>query len=170
MIKSSAQPAKATEACRPLPTPQWLPGQPQRRSKPLLPIRGVMSLVDKSEGWVLRRIEDGTLAWAWNVALDPKRGRNRELRILPACVGDYLRGKPCSLEWADVLQLLLPNEGPEVLSTEITRILNVSGAHTYHLAHRKLIVACSTWHRGRGGCARFRAKSFIQFLRDRRVL
>jgi hypothetical protein len=142
----------------------------QRRSKPLLPIRGVISLVDKNEDQVLRLIEDGTLEWAWDVALDPKRGRNRELRVLPACVADYLRGQACSLEWADVLRLLLPRDGPEILSKEITCVLNISSTHTYHLARRKLIVACSTWRRGRGGCARFTAKSFIEFLRDRRVL
>ena len=143
---------------------------PRQRSKPLLPVRGVMSLIDRDEDQVLSMIEDGKLAWAWDVALDPKRGRARELRILPAAVACYLRGQACSLEWADVLTLLLPHDGPDILSRDITRILNVSGTHTYHLARRKLIAPRSTWRRGHGECGRFAAKSFVEFLHARRVL
>jgi hypothetical protein len=127
-----------------------------------------MSLIDASEDQVLRLIEDGQLAWAFDVALDPKRGRNRELRILPASVSAYLRGQTCELEWADVLRLLLPHDEPVILSKDITRILNVCGTHTYHLASRKLIVPCSTWRRGRGGCGQFTANSFVEFLKARR--
>jgi hypothetical protein len=97
----------------------------RQRSKPLLPVRGVMSLIDRDEYQVLRLIEEGELAFAFDVASDPERGRNRELRILPACVADYLRGHTSSLEWADVLRLLLPHDEPILLGTEITRILNV---------------------------------------------
>jgi hypothetical protein len=127
-----------------------------------------MSLVDKNEDQVLRLIEDGSLVWAFDVALDPKRGRRRELRVLPAAVADYLRGQSCGLEWADVLRLLLPHDEPVILSREITRILNVCSTHTYHLARRKLITPRSTWRRGRGGCARFAADSFVEFLKLRR--
>ena len=141
---------------------------PRQRSKPLLPVRGVMSLVDKNEDQVLGLIEDGKLAWAFDVALDPKRGRNKELRILPAAVADYLRGQACLLEWPEVLRLLLPHDEPMLLSRDITRILNVSGTHTYHLARRKLITPRSTWRRGPGGCARFATKSFVEFLKSRR--
>jgi hypothetical protein len=136
----------------------------------MLTIRACISLVDRNEDQVLGLIEDGKLAWAFDVALDPKRGRNRELRVLPAAVASYLRGQACSLEWADVLALLLPHDEPEILSRDITRVLNVSGTHTYHLARRKLIVPTSAWRRGRGGCARFTAASFTKFLKARRVL
>jgi hypothetical protein len=146
------------------------PAATMQRSKPLIPIRGVVSLIDRSEDQVLRLIEDGKLAWAWDVALDPKRGRNRELRVLPAAVASYLRGQACSLEWAEVLAMLLPHDGLEILSRDITRILNVSGTHTYHLARRKLIAPRSGWRRGRGGCGRFAAESFVEFLHARRVL
>ena len=86
---------------------------PWQRSKPLLPLRGVCSLIDGNEDQVLALIEEGKLAWAWNVALDPKRGRCRELRILPRCVADYLRGQTCPLEWANVLRVLLPHDEPD---------------------------------------------------------
>ena len=144
------------------------PAATMQRSKPLLPVRGVMSLVDRNEDQVLSMIEDGKLAWAWDVALDTKRGGNRELRILPAAVAEYLRGRTCSLEWPAVLSLLLPHDEPVILSKEITRILNVRSTHTYHLARRNLITPRSTWRRGRGGCARFAADSFVQFLKSRR--
>jgi hypothetical protein len=145
------------------------PTSPVRpRSKPLLPVRGVMSLVDKNEDQVLRLIDEGKLAWVWDVRLDTKRGRNKELRILPACVAGYLRGQPCTLEWPDVLRLLLPHDEAVIQSKDITRILNVCGTHTYHLARRKLLAPCSTWRRGRGGCGRFTAKSFVEFIRSRR--
>jgi hypothetical protein len=140
----------------------------RQRSKPLLPVRAVISILDKNEDQVLRLVEEGQLAWAWDVRLDTKRGRNKELRILPACVADYLRGQPCALEWTDVLRLLLPHDEPVILSKDITRVLNVSGNHTFHLASRKLISPCSTWRRGRGGCAHFTAQSFVEFLQARR--
>ena len=143
---------------------------PRHGSKPLLPIRALTSILDKNEDQVLRLIEDGRLAFAWNVALDPKRARSRELRILPAAVTDYMRGQPCSLDWPAVLRLLLPHDEPVILSKEITRVLNISGSHFYHLARRKLLGPCSTWRRGRGGCGRFTAASFTKFLKERRVL
>jgi hypothetical protein len=141
---------------------------PRQHSKPLLPVRGVMSLIEKNEDQVLRLVEDGSLLWGWNVALDPKRARSMELRILPACVADYLRGTACSLEWADVLRLLLPHDEPVILSTDISRALNISITHTYNLAHRKQISPCSSWRPGPGGCARFPAKTFVEFLQTRR--
>src|ERR1035437_3554354 len=92
---------------------------PRQRSKPLMPVRGVMSLVERNEDQVLALIEDGSLAWAFDVALDPKRGHSKELRILPRCVADYLRGQTCSLEWAEVLRMLLPHDEPVILSKDI---------------------------------------------------
>lgn len=148
----------------PLATPQ------RQRSKPLLPVRGVVSIIDKNEDQVLALIEEGKLAWAWDVALDTKRGRRRALRILPAAVADYLRGQTCSLDLADVLRLLLPHDEPVILSRDITHALNISSTHLYALARRKQMVPCSTWRTGPSGCARFPAKNFIGFLKARRVL
>jgi hypothetical protein len=138
----------------------------RRRSKPLLPIRGVCSLVDKSAERVLEMIEEGAIAWAFDVSLDQKR---REIRVLPAAAADYLKGKACELKWSDVLGLMLP-DAPTVSALEITRVLNVCGDHTYALIDRKRIVACPTRRRGPGGSARVPANSFIQFLRKRRVV
>ena len=139
----------------------------RKKSKPLLPVRGAASILDKTAEQVLRMVEEGQLAWAWDVALDPERGHTKELRILPACVADYLKGRPCELASEEVLGLLLP-EGLTMLASQIMRVLNVSGDHAYHLLDRKKIVACSTRRRGPGGSARVPAKSFIHFLEERR--
>ena len=136
-------------------------------SKPLLPVRGVMSLIDQNEDQVLKLIKDGSIAWAFNVALEAKRGRNRHLRILPAAVADFMRGRTCSLKWPDVFGLLLP-DGPIVTSLEIYRMLNVSGDHLYNLVRAKQIICCSTWGRGPKGKARFATVRFIEFLQARR--
>ena len=139
----------------------------RQRSKPLLPIRALTSILDKDEDRVLHLIEEGELAWSWDVILDPKRARSKDLRVLPKCVADYLNGRKCELKWPEVFGLLLP-DAPTILASEITRILNVSCDHTYHLIDRNQIVACSTRRPGPGGSARVPAKSFIQFLQQRR--
>lgn len=147
-----------------VPPPATMP----QRSKSLLPLSAVMCLVDKNKDQVLRLIDDGSLLWVWNVSLEPTGARGTTLRVLPACVADHLRGRACQLDWEGVLRLLIPDNEPVLLSKEITRILNVSSEHVYNLARRKLIAPLSTWHRGRGGCARFAAKSFFEFLKIRR--
>ncbi len=133
----------------------------------MLPVRGVCSLVDQDEDHVLQLIEDGSIAWAFDVALDTKRGRNRELRILPAAVACYLKRQPCELRWAGVIALLLP-DAPMTSACEISHTLNVSGDHVYHLIQRKEIAGCSTWRRGPGGSARVPVKSVVKFLQERR--
>jgi len=129
----------------------------------------VCGLIDASKDRVLELIDEGAILWCWDVSLNPKAARKRCLRILPACVADYLRGQNCSLEWEDVLRILVP-DGPVILATEITRLLNISNTLTYDFAKCKVIVPCSTWRAGPGGQARFPVKAFVKFLKDRRVL
>ena len=126
-----------------------------------------MSLIDQNEDQVLKLIKDGSIAWAFNVALEAKRGRNRHLRILPAAVADFMRGRTCSLKWPDVFGLLLPDD-PTITSLFIYRMLNCSGDHLYNLVRRKQIVPCSNWRRGPKGKARFAPSQLIQFLQRRK--
>jgi hypothetical protein len=126
--------------------------------------------MDRTKGEVLEMVEDGSILWVWDVALSPRDGRKRELRILPGAVADYLSGRQCQLNWEHVLRLLLPHDGPVILSSDISRVLNVSVTHLYDLARRKVLIPCSTWRVGRGGYARFPAKTFVDFLKARRVL
>lgn len=142
----------------------------RQQSKPMLPLRGVVALVNKSKDEVLELIEDGSLLWCWDVSLDPKDGRKRELRILPAAIVDFLSGRQCLLDWEDVLRLLLPRAEPLIRSSDISRILNISGTHLYDLARRKVLAPCSPWRKGPGGQAKFPTKSFVDFLKSRRVL
>jgi hypothetical protein len=157
-VANSATPAMATPAMA-----------PRQRSKPLLPLRGVMALVDRNENRVWKLIETGEIAWAFDCALTQRDGRKRELRVLPAAVADYLKGRPCELEWPEVFAVLLP-DGPTVVASEIARILNVSSDHVYHLIERKQIEARPIRRRGPGGSAPVPTTSFIKFLQKRRCL
>src|ERR1035437_5131821 len=98
---------------------------PRQRSKPLLPRRGVCSLVNEDENRVLDLIESGEIAWAFDVALVQRRGRRREFRVLPAAVADYLQGRPCELDQQTVFGLLVPDV-PTIPANRIARILNVT--------------------------------------------
>jgi hypothetical protein len=160
------------------PVPDWqrLPQQfaqpfqqpATRRGKPLLPVRGECSLIDKDEDETLKLIEEGKIAFAWDVALAPTRARSKELRILPAAVADYMRNRACKLKWADVLALVVPHDGPELLSRQITRALNISGELLYNLTRAKVLEPCSTWSRGPHGCAHFHRQTLVDFLEKRR--
>ena len=111
----------------------------QRRGKPLLSVPCVRSLIDQGDRQTKRLIEEGKIAWCFDLTLDPTRARAKELRVLPAAVADYIRGQACSLKWPDVLALVMPHDGPQVSSTQIMRALNISGEHVYNLARRKVL-------------------------------
>ena len=154
-----------TAAAESFPAPATMP---RKFGKPLLPVRGVMSLIDKNEDQVLALIDEGKLAWAFDVSLlGPERGRTKELRVLPAALVDYMHGRPCELTWASVCRLLIP-DGPIVTSLEIYRMLNISGTQLYNLVRAKQIAPCSTWRRGPKGKAQFSVVGFKEFLRARR--
>jgi len=136
---------------------------------PLLPVRGVMSLIDRNEDQILKMAQSGELLWVFDLSLEPERTQRRELRILPACVADYLLGRKCDLDWATVLDLILPPNNPRLSTEEVTRALNVSNAHVFALARRNLIPpAVSTWRRGPGNSAQFLTADVADFLRGRR--
>lgn len=126
-------------------------------------------MVSLDEDEALHAVEDGRLPWAWDMALNPKVARCRELRILPACVGSFLRGQPCELEWPDVFRLLWPHDEPEIFAGDIYRVLNISSSQLYNLARTKALAPISGWHPGTGGMARFTVRAFQTFLKARRV-
>ena len=139
----------------------------RQRSKPLLPLRGVCSLVNEDEDRVLELIKSGEIAWAFDVALAQKRGRRKEFRILPAAVADYLKGQTCGLKWPDVFALLLP-DAPTIRAHEVSRLLNVSGDQVYRLIDGRQIIACPARRRGPTGSARIPVTSMVQFFQKRR--
>ena len=140
----------------------------QARGRPLLPIQGVMSLVAMTQDQALALIDEGKLLWAWDLGLQHKRARRRLLRVLPACVADFLVSRECLLEFQDVLSQLLPPTGAAVTVASVSMLLNVTNDFVYALASRgelKLLTRC---RKGPGGSARISVPSFIEFLKQRR--
>jgi predicted DNA-binding transcriptional regulator AlpA len=136
---------------------------PRQRSKRLLPVRAVCSIIDRDEDQVLSLLEEGKLAWSWDVGLSK---RTKELRILPAVIGAYLRHEPCSLKWSDVFSLLVP-DSPTILAREVSHILNVSSTHVYNLIKQNALASYSAPRTGPFGSARIPTDSFGQFLKNR---
>jgi hypothetical protein len=156
-----------TAAAEHIPPVAPVAPMPRKKSKPLLPLRGVCSLVNEDENRVLELIKSGAIAWAFDVALAQKRGRRKELRILPAAVADHLKGQPCRLKWPDVFALLLP-DAPTIRAHEASRLLNVSGDQVYRLIDGRQIIASPARRRGPTGSARIPVTSMVQFFQKRR--
>lgn len=134
------------------------------RVRPLLTVRGMVSLIVQNEDRCLGLIESGELRWAWNVALEPERAKRMELRVLPECVADFLDGRRCELEWPDVLQRILPHDEPLLKTKEMEMALNVSNAHVLGLLRRGAVEAAGAWGPGPGHSAMVTRKSLIRFL------
>jgi len=128
--------------------------------------RAAMALVDKEQEQVVGLVEDGSLLYAWDIALEPGRGA-KELRILPACIDAFRGGADCKLTWAEVMALLVPAR-PALTASEIARTLNASELHTYSLLRKGELHPLSGQRRGPGGSAQVLAYSFGEFLRRRR--
>jgi hypothetical protein len=150
---------------------ETLHGQSLRKGHglPLLPVRGVMALVDLNEDQVLELIEDGRLAWSWNLALNGDAGA-REIRVLPAAVADYAQGKKSDLGWDSVLRLVLPSDALTVSTVELARAFNVSSTHVVNLQQRKeFSLALKPAKRcGPGSSAEYLFLSVVEFLKRRR--
>lgn len=139
-----------------------------QRGAPMWTIRGLVSALDRNEDKVIELIECGDLAWAFDLSLIPERARRRELRVLPACVEDFLARRACSLEWPEVARLILPHDKPEICAREIQRSLNVSASHVTALIRRKLLKCVSMARPGPTGSALVTTSSFLEFIKARR--
>lgn len=137
-------------------------------TKPLLPVRGVVSLIDRDEDAVLKLLEIGDIGWAWDLSLEGRLGRTKEIRVLPAAVADYMMGRPCAMEWTEVLQMLLPAGVHTLRTPRVTRLLNISFTHLFSLGRRKLIRSVGTWGPGPAGAANWDTQSIVNFLQARR--
>ena len=140
--------------------------RPAGRRVRLIPIRGVMPVVDADEDAVLALIEDGKLLWAFNLAANPRRGA-KELRIYPPCIADYMDGRECKISFEEVAGALTSARTDTIRAAEITTALNVSGAVTYGFIRAGELKACSTWKRGPRGSARVSVASFVSFMARR---
>ena len=112
------------------------------RGRMMMPLRGAMAVLEKTEAEMWRLIDLGKLLWCFDVSTEPRYAHKRELRILPDAIADYAHGRTCSLKWEEV----------------------------FNLADRKLLNRCEHGRRGPTGSARFTRASFCKFLTARRVL
>jgi hypothetical protein len=140
--------------------------RPASRRTRLIPIRGVMPIVDRDEDAVLALIEDGQLRWAFDVALT-KGQRTKELRVFPKCIGDFVAGRECKIGFEEVAAAMTRGESQALPATEIIAALNVSCTHAYNLIHRGELKQVSVGLRGPRESARVAVESFVRFLRER---
>lgn len=137
------------------------------RCRPLLPVRGVVSLLGCDENRVLDLVEEGELLWAWNFALD-RAGRTKELRILPQCVQDFNEATPCSVTWPEVLALVFAAGSEELTAADVSLGLNLSGTHVHNLIERGEIKTQCAARRGPNGSPPILISSVLHFLKRRR--
>ena len=122
---------------------------------------------------ILAMIEDGQLAWAWNIGL----GEARYIRIYPACIEHYKKtggSRPQAVVDLDLVitTLLAQHRGkPWIKSTTLALILNCGSTHIINLIEAKAlsIVPGTTWGTGPTGAALVTPASFKQFLIARRL-
>ncbi|HLH53449.1 MAG TPA: hypothetical protein VKY92_07525 [Verrucomicrobiae bacterium] len=144
--------------------------------RPLLCASTVLSLIPVSrQEDVIALIEDGSLAWAWNIGLSP---RNREVRVLAESVNAFLAGEPGPFASSDedefnrVLPLIFPEDGPEITAAKIARSFNTGTDHIISLGRAGEIRFVKGTPHGPGplGSPRFEFASVVNFIRDRRLL
>lgn len=139
----------------------------EKRGVPLFTIRGLCSVLGLTCDQILRKIEEGAIAWCFDLSLVPERAKKRELRVLPACIDDFVAARECKLEWKDITRLVTFEESV-MTAKHIERVLNVSQAHVAALIRRKLLVPERKASSGPRGSARVATETFLTLLKSRR--
>src|SRR5947209_874688 len=106
------------------------------RAKPMLPVRGVVAILNATALEVLSLIDSGKLLWAFDISLHGTGSRTREVRVLTQCVADCMRGQVSAVEWEDVIKEAVPHGGDTVATAEIQHFLNASNEHVIALGRR----------------------------------
>lgn len=136
--------------------------------RPLLPVRGVVSLIGATEDEVLQLIECGLLRWAWDFALSPRSAQRKELRVLPACVDDYISGRKRDWKWANVVHLVLGTDAATAISaSKLALAINICSTSVISLIRRGEIQAVGRPRRGPKGSPQITFRSLDGFLRAR---
>jgi hypothetical protein len=140
------------------------------RARPMLPISGVKAVLNFTESEILTRLDLGSgPRWVFDIALDPKVCRRRELRFLPDAIADFAQGRESALDWDGVINALIPHENSLVSSPELEHCLNSSNHHLARLAERGSLKVARPGRRGPKGATIFFRNSFEDFLRKRLV-
>jgi len=109
-------------------------------ARPLVPVEACMVLCDADEDEILRHIEDGSLAWAFNIG-EPTALR-REIRVWRDALLKVLRRQdtPMPATPEEVISRFLPQR--DLRTSEIQRLFSCSSQHVHDLMRtRCLIVA-----------------------------
>lgn len=142
---------------------------------PVLDIAGARSaLPGHDEDDVLALIEDGSLEWAWNIALVVGEGIRKEPRILKVCVENYLStagSRPLNWSEARAFREFLRGDKPFVYGTELRLLWNCSSTHIIALIEAKelKVQPGTTWDRGPGNSPLITRASVEGFLKRRRM-
>lgn len=137
--------------------------------RPLLPIRGAVSLLGIDEDAVLEMIEDGRLLWAWDVAVSPQSSQRKELRLLLECLEDFRSGIQRRWQWSDVVRLVFRGQGASgLISARVTSLLlNICSCTVYSLIQHREVDIVKKGRRGPEGSAMIVRDSLEAFLRRR---
>jgi hypothetical protein len=134
---------------------------------PFATVGAARTLLDLDEDDICRLIEDGRIAWAFNICASNK-ARRKELRILPVALADYKAQRPCQITWAQVLRQALPSNAAEFPCVRVGHVLNCSNTQVIALVKARLLKVVRPWRRGARGAAMITRDSFIRFLQHRR--
>lgn len=99
-----------------------------------------------------------------------RRARRAEWRLLTRSVEQYraLRTKQrCKLEWAEIVRLLFPHDGPALRGTEVRHLLNCDHGHVENLARAGHLRVLRHSRPGPGGSCTISRASLENFLRER---
>ena len=136
----------------------------------MLPMGGVKSVLNFTEREILTRLDAGTgPRWVFDISLNPKQARKRELRFLADGVADFAAGHDSSLEWADVFDLLIPHQNRVVTAPEVEHVLNSCDLHVQNLGQRGCLKVFRPGRPGCKGAGLFFRNSFQEFLKQRLV-
>jgi hypothetical protein len=137
----------------------------------MLPLRGVMALLGKTEEEVLTMVEDGSLRLVFNIALCPETARRRELRFLPSVIAEAATGNPSKLSLDECLIALVPHGEEAMTPPEIRFVLNSGPQLVRRLGRRGELEVLRRGRSGPGcfGGARYSRQSLCGFLARRLV-
>jgi hypothetical protein len=137
-------------------------------SRPLVPIEVAMVMTDRDEDEVLAMIEDGHLAWAWDIKSEG--AERREIRIWRDSLLMHLTGGRQPTQTEDqVLDGLLPHLGAEIRTPRLRRIFTASQWLIQNLINQGQLHGLNDAKVGPNGYVRVTRASVITFLRNRRI-
>lgn len=141
-----------------------------------MPVEAAVVLLDRHEDQVFSMIEDGTLAWAWDIR--SQTAERREVRIWRISLLECMAGLPTTgnihlsarADEDTVLADLFPHSRAIVRSTELQRMFSCSGTHILDLVREGHLVATNKYKTGPNNSAQITRESVLALLKSRRVV